>query len=259
MDDTETPETPRDPTPERAPQSPPEPQPAPAPQPPPEPEPAPEAAPGPEKEEPRLSARERRTQRAARVKRNPFGQVRRGTVLKGGVVLGVVVLIAAGVWGSQQLPEPHKSVHWHAAFEVFVEGNQLSFMAPAYDLSGANYMRGHLHNQGQGGNDDVVHIEGLSGLTCGLWFENGLNAKMTDKSIQFNGPPSNGAKYENNATGSWKLYVHHQGTTDWALISKMSSYQPKQKDRLLFTYGSEPKDELQFQFDAVLEESRIPT
>lgn len=213
----------------------------------------------------RGSARSRRALRQQRARKQQLADLPKKAAIRGGIALGIVALVSAGVWGITLLPEGAKDVHWHAAFEVYANGQDLSFMDRSYDLGppqqtgyGTGFMRAHLHVVGSSGTDNVVHIEGLSGLNCDAWFEKGLNAKLTGSSVTFNGPPYNGQSWTNNATHAWKLYVNPKDTSDWTLIQKMGSYKPQHKDRLLFTYGNETKEMLGDQFDSVLPADQIP-
>lgn len=233
----------------------PDPMPPPSPIPPPPPEPGPEPEPEPEPEDSRVSPRARRMQRAERARKAQLAQVPRQVAVKGGVALAVVLVLAVGVWGFQQLPEAQKNVHWHVGFEVYGLGEQLSFQSSAYDLDVRQYMRAHLH-VGSAERDNVIHVEGLSGLTVQLWFQNGLNADLSDTSISFKAPMNR--EWANNETHTWKLYANHPGSSDWDLILKMAGYKPRQHDRLLFTFGNETVDELQGQFNSVIPERDIP-
>lgn len=244
----------------------PEPQPVPSSPPSREPAAEPDAAETTQPEDsPRPSARRRREERQQRARRAQLAQLPRKVLVQGGIAIAVVAVIGGAWWGFQYLPEAAQDVHWHAAFEIYANGEHLSFMNQAYDLGppaqygyGTGYMRAHLHVTGSSGTDDVVHIEGLSGLDCQTWLDHGLVAKMSNSALRLNGPPYSGRTYENNATHSWKLYVQHAAKTEWDLVSKKTSYEPQQHDRLLFTFGNETKEQLEAQFASVLPESQIP-
>ncbi len=59
--------------------------------------------------------------------------------------------------GSQGEGEP---VHEHAAFALFIKGEQVLFNHPDYDVSATKFPEAHLRTSQEGGGD-IIHIEGL--------------------------------------------------------------------------------------------------
>lgn len=192
----------------------------------------------PDEEETVRAARARRAERARALDRRDAGK---RAMKYTAVAVGAAILIAAGVWGYQFLPDAPKNVHNHAVFLVYTDGQVQSFQHCAFDLNGCqgfagtNYMRGHMHyNDGK----SIIHIEGLEGLTLERFFES-LRVDFNDDSVKFDDVIHGGRNVRNNETHAWQFWLDRcaDGANNWEKQNGMAKYQPKQHDRMLFTFA----------------------
>lgn len=182
-----------------------------------------------------LTARERR---AIRVKQ----QARADAPKKAGktiaVALVVVLVIAGGVWGYQQIPKGRGSGHEHSVYRMFVDGQEISFEHPAYDMQQTGFSNMHVHTGGTGGKY-VLHMEGKLGVSLARFLES-LQIKASDTKVTLNPTYDGGRVVQNNATHSWQLWVDdcRDGVEgNFAREPRIFGYAPLHHDRMLITYA----------------------
>jgi len=204
-----------------------------------------------------------RQRRAERSKSGRWREAGRRS-LKPLAVLLAVVAVGAVVWGAMQLHGPgiphERTRHWHAAFNVFVDGNEVDFHKCEFDLNGCQgragigYVPAHLHYNDEG--RYVLHIEhpvSLGNLTLGRVFDRwGFN--LTNTSFTLDGRVYHRERYENNATHTWQLWAAACFTEPpkWSRITDLPGYAMQQHDRFLLTYTNATSfDEISWQTEHI--------
>lgn len=189
-----------------------------------------------------------RARRVAEMERK--ASMRRG--LRWGVVVLAALVVLGGVaYGISRIPPPPKDVHWHAKYQVWVDGQQVSFANSKFDANVQTdfYLPAHMH----GPNFDVIHNEGKEGQgTLGKFFAFGLfGGRIADDelvipegaSLASTGAPFSGDfKVQGNQTLG--LYASNQVTNQtWTRVpASYADYSFHEGDRLLVVYGDNSPD-----------------
>lgn len=162
-------------------------------------------------------------------------------------LLGVIAtsLVLGSAWAFAEAPQDEETIHHHAAWALFVDGERLNFTGLEYDLSSTGFLRGHLHSP----NQDIVHIEGTPGLTLAGFVRGSLGGELTDTSLRLSSLPGGEARNDGNRT-LW-LFVAHGGGGAWERQPSIASYRPRDHDRILLTFGALDEATLRAQLDAV--------
>jgi hypothetical protein len=177
--------------------------------------------------------------RAAAAERPAPTGVGRRRLLLGALLLGFLVA-AAGI-GYAFTQAPHADpVHVHAAFAVFDQGERVSFVNPAFDLSQRGQLNGHLHFP----NGDLLHIEGPPGATLATLLRNAVAANLTATTLQLDGLAHAGRVLAPNATAALHVYVAPNNSTNWRPVMDPASYAPADHDRILLSFGAPDAAEL---------------
>lgn len=150
-------------------------------------------------------------------------------------VLGVLALVGGVAWVTQA-NEPDCPGHWHSAFLVFVDGNQLHFNLPIFEDTRDSVHDHHMH-----GDDQVMHYHPQLRDKC-IPLEDFL--RQTGIRIDGDGLDLNeywgGNQGHYGVGGNRTLEVHfapHGGPwrqVDW---NDVSDRQPRPGDRFLVTVG----------------------
>ena len=139
--------------------------------------------------------------------------------------------------------EPPKTVHYHANFAVYVDGQQEQFSNPLLyeEISECSIStekkpgeRAHLHENIK----DVVHVED-SAVTWGNLFQN-INWNVSTKYLD-----TSDVLLVNTDTKRVTYILNGDE------VSSIANKVIGDKDRLLVSYGTATKDELNKQFDTV--------
>jgi hypothetical protein len=205
------------------------------------------------------SVRDRRGQRAAHARRAELRQLPRRTAKAVGLVVLVGLLLAGGVWAFQHLPGGPGYGHTHSVFRMFVDGSEVSFNHPKFDMSSTRYMDSHLHVSGGGESTSaqyVIHEEGRQGVvTLGGFFES-LGLKASTSSVTLD-KVQGGQTITNNATHSWQLWVDEcaDGPDNWNREGQLFKYKHRPHDRMLIVFGPTMASVADFS----AEMTRIPT
>lgn len=141
------------------------------------------------------------------------------------------------------------SVHYHANFAVYINGQRETFSNPIYYTETAcggsdssemmtPYARAHMHEKV----NDVIHVEDEA-VTWGQFFDNlgwavGLNFVQT----------SEGTIYAENGPNTLNIMLNGQDYTGLSSIANMVIHD---RDRLLVSYGDVNQRELQRQYKTV--------
>lgn len=185
-----------------------------------------------------------RDRRRARVRARERRALPKKGLQIGGAILAAALVIAGIVWAIQLLPEAPKTIHWHAALKMFNEDEEISFKSCAFDLNpcqgfqGTGFARGHLHVSERP--VQVVHIEGLEGLTLGIFFES-IGVQVGSEKVVLDQVIHGGRSFPNNGTHTWQFWVNHcqESPDTWALEPRFQKYQPRQHDRMLAIYSNQ--------------------
>lgn len=152
-----------------------------------------------------------------------------------GFLLGAAAatLLLGSAWAFAAAPRDEVLIHHHAAWALFVDGERVDYTGVAYDLSSTGFLRGHLHSPDQ----DILHIEGTPGLTLADFVRGSLGGELTDKSIRLD-PGHGGGEHRNEGNRTLRLFVAHDGGGVWSEQASIASYRPRDRDRLLLTFGT---------------------
>jgi hypothetical protein len=213
----------------------------------------PSRASGPGSQEDASSVRRRRAERSRGVQWRHVGR----RAAKPLAILAVLLLVAVVVWGASRLPsrpspakEPFR--HWHAGFEIWINGTQLDLHKCEFDLDGCNgirgtdYAAGHLHhNEALRYMLHIEHPVKLGNLTLKN-FADHLGFQLTNTSLRLDTRAYHGETYANNATHTWQLWVAScvVQPPHWTRVVDLPGYPPQQHDRFLLTYTDRPFEEL---------------
>lgn len=177
------------------------------------------------------------------------------------VLLGVVLAVALALAGCAASPAPSttittpgastttstpaKQVHYHAKYQVWVNGTQLDFSDPRFndrsvDNGGRLYLPAHLHVP-----SDVVHNEAREGAgegTMSTFFHFTLGGKLANDEIVVpagvRGVPT-GTYHEDAGGRTVRMFVSHANATPWARVPDIPAYAFQDGDRILVIFGSE--------------------
>lgn len=156
-----------------------------------------------------------------------------------GILIGMLVILGIRFVSYQ----PPKAVHYHANFAVYVDGQQEQFSNPLLyeEVSECSIStdekpgeRAHLHENVK----DVVHVED-DAVTWGNFFQN-VNWNISSDYID-----NSGLLLVNNETQRVTYILNGEQ------VSNITNKVIGDKDRLLVSYGSATKDELNKQFETV--------
>lgn len=177
----------------------------------------------------------------------PRGQPR--VALVGGGLLVALLLLGAGALGGAYLRpslEAAPIIHEHATFALFVDGARVAYTDPVFDMSQRAFLRAHLHVPDQ----DVVHLEGTSGVTMATLVERMLLGRLEPGRLVLDDVVHGGRVLEDNATHRLQLHVSKAGGP-WMRVHDVPGYPPRDLDRVLLTYGTGDPAEIARQQDAV--------
>lgn len=156
-----------------------------------------------------------------------------------GIMIGMLVILGIRFVSYQ----PPKDVHYHANFAVYVDGKQEQFSNPLLyeEISECSIStdkkpgeRAHLHENIK----DVVHVED-SAVTWGNFFQN-INWNVSDKYLD-----TSDVLLVNTDTKKVTYILNGEE------VSNITNKVIGDKDRLLVSYGTATKDEINKQFSNV--------
>ncbi len=160
-------------------------------------------------------------------------------ILLAGLIFGFVIFAGVRLYNTRK----QKSVHYHANFQVWINGSQEKFESPLYyqeitACSKNNHSsplhRAHMHDQKY----DIVHVHD-SAVTWNHFLEN-INVAVQPGYLHI------GNKiYTDNSESKLSLILN--GKT----ISSLNSMDIKSEDTLLISYGGEDSQALQDRYGAI--------
>ncbi|MCA1813596.1 MAG: hypothetical protein LC624_06555 [Halobacteriales archaeon] len=143
---------------------------------------------------------------------------------------------------------PTKFLHEHAAWSMFLLGEQVDFTDPAYDLFYVRNISAHLHVQEEHGGS-IVHIEG--NFTDGVP-DVTLQSFLATLGVRFPGPSltldtkdgHNGTTWNDTATLRWRVLVGDASGngTVWRDAPEGPLLPLRDGVRVLLTYGAPEQD-----------------
>ena len=174
---------------------------------------------------------------------------------KRALVVAIVVVAVGGIaYAVQQNLESRGECpgHWHATFQIFIDGERVAFPQPPYLLSpqGKLPMRLHMHSPSQ----EVLHFEPLQ-PEC-------MSTKEAFETVDIElGPtvmtvgPDHGplaGTYEANATSALRYFVQPRNETmqetTWAQVG---GRQLANGEKLLIAYGNYTDAEIKAMMDGI--------
>lgn len=158
--------------------------------------------------------------------------------LVGLVLVGIV--LCAWYWTRPVIPT---DVHLHADFKVFLNGADFNFAQEKFMTSEEAEKSSVVHLHGLDGN--VIHVHAPQ-ITLGDFFRSlGMDFNSTCFVTDSN------ESFCNFGDKTLKLFVNG------AANSQFGSYQPKDLDRILVSFGNESADQIQLQINSVSDNSCI--
>ncbi len=147
-------------------------------------------------------------------------------------------LIRAEILKNPKISRGEKT-HEHADYKVFINNKELSFSDNRYQSTTGKELNEAQHLHDNNGNNIHKH---LTKNTIPNFFES-LGILITADCIQLD----NGEKYCSDTTNSLKFFVNNKARSK----EDFMVYEFKDLDRILISYGSENKEEIQQQLNAV--------
>lgn len=188
-----------------------------------------------------MASRRNPVERAQRLKQLERQQkLRQGARWAAYSVVGILV-IAGAAYGISLLPEKPGMVHYHAKYQVYVDGEQVSFDHPAFN--GMKYGPAHLHAPEY----DKLHNEGREGSgTLGKFFAYTLEGKLSDNEMILPQGTSHPGTYVVNETKDLRLFVDNPSQDrEWAEVqSDFADVSFQDGDRYLLLYGNYTDEEV---------------
>ncbi|MFQ5920729.1 MAG: hypothetical protein ACE5JV_01775 [Nitrososphaerales archaeon] len=182
----------------------------------------------------------RKDRKAAKIRKKS----RVNQMLWAGIIGAVAAVVGFGVYNYlTEGPSPTASfgavgsTHEHAAFLVFINGEQVDFDQQKYQGK-SRYM--HLHP----GNGATMHKH-ATGVDLGFFFDS-IGIQFASDCLRMD----NGAEYCNGGPGTLKFFVNG------AVNSQYGEYVFRDGNRILISYGAEEHEQIDEQLKAV-EELRI--
>lgn len=142
-----------------------------------------------------------------------------------------------------------ESVHYHANFALYINGQRETFNSPSYyeetascsaDTAVTPTDRAHMHDNV----NDVVHVEDHA-VTWGQFFTN-LGWYMGPNYIEGSGP--NGTMYLENGNNQLHLILNGQDYTD---LGGLQNTVIHDQDKLLVSFGDLSSETLQQEYKAI--------
>ncbi len=158
-----------------------------------------------------------------------------------GFVIGAFVIL-----GIRFVTYKPVTVHYHANFAVYLNGQPEKFGSPLYYLDGSCSMSGIMTPESRAhlakGYDGVVHVQDHS-VTWGQFFEN-LGWYVGDDFIK----TADSTLYQ--ASGQSRLHIIIDGQ-DYTDLGGITNRVIEDKDRLLLSYGDETQQTITQQYNSV--------
>lgn len=179
-------------------------------------------------------------------------------------ILGVV-LVGAGGYGAyayvSSLPAPTGdgtagastvnapigplgSIHTHADFAVYLDGEKITPLGPEYYVRNA-----FVHVESGPGDGNVIHMHATN-VPFGFFFRS-VGMSFNNNCFRLD----NGKEYCSDGTKTLKMFVKHEGG-DWQENRQFHTYVFQDLDKVLITYGDETEEELRLQMNSVTDFSR---
>ena len=170
------------------------------------------------------------------VQKEKFPKTGARKIKKIGIYLVAFLILAGIIYGLSVLSSQPKigsagSAHLHADIKVYVNGNQIDFSQPMYQLQ-SNLV--HF----EGGDGDVIHVH-ATGMTIGYALKTlGINFSPNCISVGNN-------NFCNGGTKTLKFYVNGRPNIVFG------NYEIRNLDKILVSYGSENETAIQAQLDSI--------
>lgn len=152
------------------------------------------------------------------------------------VILGVGLVAGMPYVQENYLLDKGCPGHWHASFRVYEDGEPLSFQHQRFDMRYMG-MAGHLHQS----NDWKMHLEGGC-LTVSGFFDN-MGMDLARDSFELDKELHGGRVLETEGNQTLGFFLGLANAT-WIEKPDLPSYQPKDGERILITYGTWTTEEL---------------
>ena len=191
----------------------------------------------------RPGSREERLRAVRRVERKE--KVRSG-VKWGGVGVAALVLVGGVAFGLSLGPEKPATVHWHPTWEVFVNGENVLWANPRFDMQ---FMGGttHFHQP----DDATIHAEGRTDRLYLNRLLNSVGGEISDNQVVLPQGASISGTFATNETDQLRVFIQPDGE-DWREVeSGFADLKFGDKMRVLVTYGHATDEEIKTQQESV--------
>ncbi|MHB1260193.1 MAG: hypothetical protein ACYC2H_00610 [Thermoplasmatota archaeon] len=164
---------------------------------------------------------------------------------KAALPVGLVLLVSSIAFGFYWTAthKPDCPGHWHATYQVFDEGEQLSFQHSRFDMRSMS-MRTHIHQP----KDYLMHLEAGCADVSEFFDDMGMDLKRS--SFELDKELHDGKTLANEGNLTLRFFVASSNGT-WQERPDLPSYQPRDGDRFLITYGNYTPEEIARQQAAV--------
>lgn len=169
------------------------------------------------------------------------------------VVVAVVALAGFGAYwyvstnpgsgsGSESLSAPIGplgSIHSHADFALFLDGEEVTPLGTSYFVRNA-----FVHVESGAGAGTVIHMHATN-VPLGFFFRS-LGMNFNSECFRLD----NGMEYCNEGGRTLKMFVKHEGG-EWEENRQFHTYVFQDLDKILITYGDETSEEIAVQQNSV--------
>lgn len=124
------------------------------------------------------------------------------------------------------------STHIHADFAVFLEGEQITPLGPAYFVRNA-----FVHVEEGAGAGSVIHMHATN-VPLGFFFRS-LGMSFNNECFTLD----NGKEFCNSGNNTLKMFVKHAGG-EWEQNKQYHTYVFQDLDKILITYGNETEEQV---------------
>ncbi len=138
---------------------------------------------------------------------------------------------------------PVGSTHQHADFKVYINGEQLDFTSPAYQVRAREV---HV----EGGDDDVIHKH-ATGVTVGHFFKT-LGFRINSTCIT----TDKNAQHCGNGNATLRYFIQQAGK-EWEATNDLPNHDITDLDKYLITYGNDSPSAIADQQASVTDKASI--
>jgi len=161
--------------------------------------------------------------------------------------VAAIVLLAGAAYGISRIPKGPTTVHWHANWKVYVDGEPVRFTDRQFDMSMAK-SRIHFHLP----DDAKLHLEGPDNrLTLLDLFHSPLKGDISDTKLILPTGSTRPGSFENDA--NMRLQAYYKPLKgNWTQIeSDIASHSMTDGEKVLVSFGNMSAEQILAQQDSI--------